>query len=129
MITLGFIMVLVFSWLLVETNFMRVRLQVGCSIIGVLTPEYERMSWEEVVSKYMPTANKYQPFWYKYPANMSPLCGLDWLENTMHIIPEYRFELKMNGNRYDMRIKDLSILKEVMKVNKLSRKELVLLKV
>ncbi len=80
------------SWLLDETNLMRIRLYTGA------IPDHTiRKSWKELIPNLRSIPNRLQPFWYKFPENMQPLCGLDWLENTMHVIPEYKFEFNAYG--------------------------------
>ena len=110
------IIILAFIWLLLESDFMRVRLPVGDDYIP---PIYERKSWDEL-KPFNPTYKKH-PFWLVCPNNMSPLCGWDWLKNTMHIIPEYKVELALAGVHYNMSIKSEGILKEVMKANKIKK--------
>ena len=59
------------------------------------------------------------------PGINEPLCGWDWLDKHCADLVgfEHKVQLAIAGVRYDMTIKAPSILNEVMKVNKLSKKE------
>lgn len=113
MIATSIIIGVALLWLAYETDYMRVRL-----LVGKLAVVYERKSWGELKPWII---TKHHPFWLRHPDNMSPLCGLAWLENTMHVIPEYKIELNTGGVHYKMNIKTHSILKEVMKANRLTK--------
>ena len=107
-----------FYWLLKETDYLRVRFVAYGSI------EQEpviRKAWDEIQTDILNLPDKYQPFWIKHPENMQPLCGLEWLENNTHIIPEYKIQLNMYGVRYKMTVKQASVIKDVMKVNKITK--------
>ncbi len=97
------------TWLLYETDWMRVRLPMG---IEVPSNGHKFKSWDEL-KPWNPKFSQY-PMWLTCPDNMSPLCGLDWLENTMHIIPECRMELNHSGVKYNMTIKEPSIMRSVV---------------
>ena len=115
MITTILIFSLSIYWLMIETDWLRV------DLIGALPEiEYQRKPWEELEPRGKITLKKY-PFWLCYPEHMAPLCGRDWLENTIHIIPEYKIELNTGGVHYKMNIKSEGILNQVMKVNKLTK--------
>jgi len=113
---IGIILIILgFIWLLYETDYLRVRLLVGIETKPI---EYEYMSWEDVKTRYFyGLPSRQTPFWYANPEHMEPLCGLAWLENTMHVIPEYRIELDFGGNKYKMTVKEPKVLKEIVKVN------------
>jgi len=68
-------------WLLLETDCLRIRLMIGEPV------EYERKSWLELKPS---TTNRNDPFWLKFPEHMEPLCGLNWLENTMHVMGDLK---------------------------------------
>jgi len=103
------------AWLGYETDGMRARLPVGAY------PELiERKSWDEL--KPTSNLNRY-PFWLRHPGNMAPICGWDWLEQTMHIVPEYKIELNTYGVRYQMTVKKDSVLSQVMKANKPTKQQ------
>jgi len=91
MIATIIIVSLALAWLLAETDFMRVRLAVG------IIDTCQRKSWEEL-KPWNP--NKQFPFWVRFPNSMSPLCGWDYVLNTMHIIPEHKLELITATARY-----------------------------
>ena len=111
MIALIGMLILAFAWLGYETDWMRVRLPIG---IGAPLNGHKFKSWEEL----KPWGNvnfKSYPMWLTHPDNMVPLCGLGWLENTMHIIPEYKVEVKAYGvmNKVTLKEPDSRLLKEL----------------
>uniref|UniRef100_A0A6M3LLF2 Uncharacterized protein n=1 Tax=viral metagenome TaxID=1070528 RepID=A0A6M3LLF2_9ZZZZ len=116
MIASVIIIILAFTWLLIESDFMRARLLAGADLSII---EYERKSWTELKPS-NPTYKKH-PFWLVCPDNMTPLCGWDWLKNTMHIIPEYKVELALAGVNYKLNVKSSGVLKDVMKANKIKK--------
>ena len=97
------------TWLGYETDWMRVGLPMGIST-PINGHKYE--TWANL-KPYNPNFGQY-PMWLTHPDNMVPLCGLAWLENTMHIIPECRIELNHSGVRYNMTIKEPSIMRSVV---------------
>ncbi len=105
-------------WLMRETNWLRIRLLVG------EFPEPDttvRKSWTELTEiNHIP--HKYQPFWMKYPTLMQPLCGWDWLQNTMHVIPEYKVVLISAHYKSTMTVKACegaaSVLRDAFRVNR-----------
>ena len=111
LITIG----LAFIWLGYETDWMRIRLPVGEDSKAIV---YETKTWQEL-KPYNPSFKLY-PMWVTLPENMSPLCGWDWLNNTLHIIPIYKIELNFGGGyKQTINVKATSqnIIKQVMKVN------------
>ena len=88
MISLIIVLILLFAWLGYTTNWLRIRLLVGIydSVI-----ECEFKTWDEL-KPWNPSFKRY-PMWVACPDNMAPLCGWDWLKNTLHIIPHYRIEI------------------------------------
>ena len=120
MIVTILIVSLAFYWLLYETDYLRVRLLCGAYIQII---EYQHQSWEEIEPKIKSMPDRFKPFWYKYPEHMHPLCGMDWLENTQHAIPEYHFYMTIGGCRYTMNIKKDNVLKDVMRVNHLTKQQ------
>ena len=103
---------LALAWLTHETAWFTIRLLVG--------PEftYNRKPWADLKPWKITTKD---PFWLRHPDSMTPLCGTDWLENRLHVIPEYKFELNTYGVRYKMTIKEAGIMTQVMKANKLTK--------
>jgi len=106
-------------WLARETRWFTIRLLVGCEPVII---EYERKSWKELEPRGKISMKQY-PFWLCFPEHMTPLCGLDWLNNTMHVIPEYKIYMAIGGCRYNMTIKKDNVLKDVMRVNRLTKKQ------
>jgi hypothetical protein len=119
-----------FSWLMYETNCLTIRLIIG-AIPPPEAPEVLKFkTWAEIQSDINRLPVKYQPFWHKFPENMTPLCGLDWLETRQHIIPIYKFVIKAYGvtSTTTLKVCDAQILKQVcqalLKPNKQERLEL-----
>ena len=115
---------LAFYWLAVETDYFRVNL--------ALIPEVvERKSWSELEPAAQRIPDKLKPFWLKHPENMQPLCGLDWLTTTQHVIPTYKFEIKAWNVTHKVNLKsaDCRVLRELavtmLKPNREERRELV----
>ena len=122
MLTALWIITVFFTWLILETDFFTIRLYMGT------IPDHSiRKAWADLKADAEHLPARYQPFWLKFPENMSPLCGLEWLENTMHVIPEYKFEIFAYGLHSTITLKnpDTQILKELaaalLKPNKQER--------
>jgi len=86
-------------WLGLETEWMMIRLPMGSDILPV---KCEYKTWEQLKPR---NPNKQYPFWVRCPDYMSPLCGWDYIKNTMHIIPEYRFEIIAFGVKSRINLK------------------------
>lgn len=97
------IIAIAFIWLGYETNWLTIRLPYGSLPV---IPEPERMSWDDIKLKYKPLEFS--------PGVEAPLCGWDWLENTMHVIPESKVYMIHGGVRYSMTIKDPTVIKTVV---------------
>ena len=106
-------------WLGYESRWLTIRLLVGCDAVII---EYARKPWEELEPRGKISLKNY-PFWLCFPEHMHPLCGREWLENTMHVVPEYNIYMAIGGCRYNMTVKQEGILKQVMKANKLTKKQ------
>lgn len=104
------IVTIAYIWLLYETDWLQVRLLVG---IEVPANGHKYDTWSNL-KPYNPNFRQY-PMWLTHPDNMIPLCGLDWLEHTMHIIPEYRIEVKAYGvtNKVTLKEPDSKLLKKL----------------
>lgn len=117
------IILIAFIWLLIESDFLRINLNYEPEAI-------ERKSWSELERLAMSIPAKQQPFWLRNPDYMQPLCGLDWLNNTMHVIPQYKIQITAWGVKNTITLKqaDARILKDVatsiLKPTKTERKEL-----
>jgi hypothetical protein len=100
-------------WLGYETRWMRVRLLTGAAYTP---PQYEYKTWDELELWRLP--ERYQPFWLKHPDNMLPLCGWDYLKNTMHVIPDITMSLYFgNGYRQTFRLLKPELMKQIIKIN------------
>ena len=107
MIIASIIIGLAFIWLGYETNWVRVRLLVGIETSTKYKTWAELKPW---------STKKSDPMWLRFPKIMEPLSGWDWLENTMHIIPEYTIELITDTSKITMRSQNMSILRDAFKV-------------
>jgi len=104
-----------FIWLGYETNWMTVRLLVG-EFEQAIILEYK--TWQEVEISLNRLPVKYQPFWHKFPKNMTPLCGMNWLKNNSHVVPISKVELYFgNGYKQTFTLKKPELIKEIVKIN------------
>ena len=130
---------LAFFWLLVETDYMRVRLLVG----AISKPKYARYEVYNFLKSRKPSWNDkpiYEggnlPEGYtpngepKYTIILSPgidnvLCGFDWLNEHCASMVDYqpKVEMAIGGVRYHMTIKQPAIIKDIMRVNHLTKKQ------
>ena len=112
-----------FIWLLIESDYLRINL-------NYIPEAVIRKSWLELKPLAMSIPDKQKPFWLKYPESMQPLCGQDWLENTMHVVPQYKIQIKAWNVTHNITLKqaDSRILKELaiatLKPNKLERAQI-----
>ncbi len=106
-------------WLMRETNWLRIRLLVG--ELPVLDTTV-RKSWAQIKDAAFLIPVKQRPFWMRHPENMQPLCGLDWLQYTMHVIPEYKVVLISEHYKSTMNVKACegaaSVLRDAFRVNR-----------
>ena len=111
MIVCILIIVLALLWLTKETDYFRVRL-----LIGDMPDPVQRESWDVLKTIALRIPDKQKPFWLKNPDLMEPLCGLAWLENTMHVVPEYKIELINCVHKYTIRSNNASCLRDAFRV-------------
>ena len=116
-------------WLLLETNWLRISLLVGNEFQPV---EHPRMAWRELCSSMYDgdertgtqgmTGHARDENYIRLPDVYEPLCGWDWLENTMHVIPSCDLELKYDRVRYRIHLEPTpeasGILTKVMKAQR-----------
>ena len=126
-------------WLLRETDYLRVRLLVG----EPAKPKYARYKAYNMMRKGKPSWND-SPLYEgnNYPEGYSPngepeyivvlnpgikdvLCGWEWLDKHCASMVDYqpKVEMAIGGVRYNMTIKQPTIIKDVMRVNHLTRKQ------
>ncbi len=116
-----------FIWLLKESDWLRINL-------AYIPENIVRKSWADLKPLADSIPNSQKPFWLKFPENMSPLCGQEWLENTMHVVPDYKIQIKAYNVTHTITLKqaDSKILKDIaiatLKPSKLERAELTLVK-
>ena len=110
---IGIILILgSFIWLLHEADFLRIRLPIGLEPTPI---KYQYKTWEELKPYY---PNKQYPFWVRFPEYMSPLCGWQYVIETMHIIPETRVELCFgNGYKQTFTLKKPELMRQIIKIN------------
>ncbi len=68
--------------------------------------ELERISWGDCNSRYGRIRLS--------PGVDSPLCGLQWLQDNTHPIPQAHFEVDKGGVHYTINLKDTVALKDVI---------------
>ena len=135
MITTLIIIALAFYWLLSETDYLRIRLLIGDDKPKHLAryKAYNSLKKKKYYNVPIYSGGNTDDFLSTEitydvvlaPGITEPLCGWDWLDK--HCADLVGFEnkvyLAIAGVKYDMTIKSPSILNEVMKVNKLNKKE------
>ena len=124
-----------FIWLGYETDWMRVRLLAGAekhiaeyvvcqSLKGNRSGTYLRVGTNDGTGNHpFSEVTHYQVF--VHPGITDILCGWDWLDKHCGDLVDYqpKVTMSMAGVRYNMTIKDTSIIKDIMKANKLTRKQ------
>lgn len=132
------VIALALSWMVYETDFMRVRLLVGepakpkyarykvynSSSRKTLKPDYRLHEGDNYPEGYSPNGEP------EYIIVLNPgidnvLCGWEWLNKHCADLVDYQPKVQMltGGVKYDMTIKEPSIIKDVMRVNKLTKKQ------
>jgi hypothetical protein len=144
------ILALAFYWLLIETDYLRVNLlaqpvdyrklwletfdEYYHNLEGLLTDKHE---YNEDYIHYTPHGYTIvQSLKNKAKSNgtyqilLSPcvedtLCGKDWLDKHWNDLADYKPEiyLAIGDIKYNMTVRNPEIIKDVMRVNRLSRKE------
>ncbi len=129
---------LMFGYLLYETKGLTIRL-----LVGIETPIIPKYARYKVYSSAKGNSKSYTGITgNNYPEDYSPngepeyniflspgidniLCGWKWLDKHCADLVDYQPKVYMAiGNiRYNMTIRQPSIIKDVMKVNKLSKKQ------
>ena len=127
--------ILSFYWLLRETDFLRVRLQIGADKIEPPKPAryvaYNSMTKKKHYTVELRTgSNVEEPDGPTYtvvfnPGITEPLCGWDWLDKHVGDLVDYqpRVQMAIGGVQYDMTIKASGVMDQVMRANKLSKQE------
>jgi hypothetical protein len=138
MIATLIIITLAFIWLLYETNFLTVQLPTG----KIKEPKYARYKVYQVLKNRKPKFSDTVIYsGDNYPEDYSPngepeyqvivspgvdnvLCGFDWLNEHCADMVDYQPDVSMHigGVRYSMKIKEPAVIKDIMKVNKLTKK-------
>lgn len=105
---IGFIttIILAFTWLAYETDWMRVRLPCGRQVSVV----------NQEIHNIMLIRNR-----FKISEVVSPICGWAWIIAHQHDLDNWRatIELRINGSTHRLSLKPESkgIIKEIIKVN------------
>jgi hypothetical protein len=101
-----------FYWLFRETDYLRIRLPVGA-----IPDKVNRISWDDVKSQYLNRLTaKQTPKWYSNPKTYPPLCGQEWLETTMHVIPETSVQLIDETSKFIIKSDNANALKDAFRV-------------
>jgi hypothetical protein len=123
-------------WLLRETDYLRVRLLVG----ELAKPKYARYKAYNGFNKRSEYTRLHEGNNYSegYSPNGEPeyivvlnpgikdvLCGWEWVDKHCAAMVDYqpKVEMQIGGVRYNMTIKQPAIIKDVMRVNHLTRKQ------
>jgi hypothetical protein len=125
-------------WLLKETDWLRIRLLVGEPV----KPKYARYKAYNALTKRKFYDGGALHEGNNYPGGYSPngepeyivvlnpnitdiLCGWEWLDKHCAAMVDYqpKVEMAIGGVRYSMTIKQTAIIKDVMRVNHLTRKQ------
>ena len=124
---------LAFTWLLKETNYLRINLLIGKEKAKVFAQykaynSLKKRKYYDVPIHYGSNAEEPAGVTYQVvfsPGITEPLCGWDWLDKHCADLVDYapRVQMAIGGVRYDMTIKSPGILDKVMKVNKLTKKQ------
>lgn len=139
MITFIISMLIAFAWLGYETDWLRVRLLAGtpCVIKYASYEVYNMLKkrnpkWSDTT---LHTGNNFpeehtQNGEPQYIVILTPgidgvLCGWDWLDHHVADLVDYQPKVDMTiGNiNYHMTIKQPAIIKDIMRVNKLTKKQ------
>ncbi len=138
MITALTIISLAFTWLLYESDWLRVNLAELAKLNCAGYRFYSTLSRGKYHGKAEHRGGNIEWVYNDYPKNgnkiydiiVSPginnvLCGWEWLDKHCADLVDYQLGIEMNmgGVRYKMHIKAPNILKDVMKANRLSKAE------
>jgi len=116
-------LVVALGWLMFETNFLRVRLY--CTMFcnegdccrwtlsnEFVTPEMK----QELINSWTHLPKELQSRFLS--GNESPLCGWGFAYQYRDFTPECKVEMNLANVRYSMTIKEPSVMKDIMRVNK-----------
>ncbi|KKL80417.1 hypothetical protein LCGC14_2004990 [marine sediment metagenome] len=124
MITCTIIVNLAFIWLLIETDLLRVQLLERETILScqwrmpdnAVTPSM-RLELYHLWNKGLTKIS----YALLSGGHTSPLCGWGYAYQYRDFKPEYKVELNTGGVRYNMTIKQPSIIKDIMRANRLTK--------
>jgi hypothetical protein len=120
------IIALAFSWLLKETDYLRIRLPVGelckngdCCPWRMSDDAVDHEMKAELVRRWRNLPKEVK---VKFEQGLeSPLCGWGYAWQFRDYAPEMYVELDTYGVRYKMTLKDPEIIKAVVKANKVTK--------
>ncbi len=122
-----------FAWLLWETNGLRVRLLTGRDEPPTFAQykaynSLKKRKYYEVAIHHGSNAPEPTGLLYNVvfdPGITEPLCGWEWLDKHCADLVDWQPEvyLDLGGVHYTMTVKQPGILAEVMKVNKLTKRQ------
>lgn len=115
-------LVICLTWLLYETDWMRVRLPVG--IIGELSCEWRladnqvtKDMRQELIDTWFSRNGDKQSHMIRCHLEIgSPLCGWGFAYQYRDFTPEYKIELIAPGSKYTFRTESIPILRDAFRV-------------
>jgi len=144
MIPIWFIVTILlsFTWLFYESDWMRIRLPVGavkktatfedwCSMFMRYPADF-KVHWDGNGEISIDDAPQFVEL-HKDDFNLlsgieSPICGWEWIESRQHPIPQYKIEIIAWGVHHKIRLYDANRMKQVCQVtlrpNKEERKQI-----
>ena len=111
-------LIICFSWLLYETNYMRVRLPMGITC----EPFCQWRLPDSKVTKKMRQelidlpSNGHRRAWGEFKDYMTPLCGWGYAYQYKDFRPEYKIELIAPGSHYTFRTSSIPVLRDAFRV-------------
>ena len=112
-------LVICFTWLLYETDWLRVRLPVG--ITCELSCEWrlaDSAITEAMKTELINLSNNGHKLHSQgeFQNNIDPLCGWGYAYQYQHFTPEYKVELIAPGSKYTFRTESTEILRDAFRV-------------
>ena len=117
MIGLSIFLSCLFTWLLYETDWLRVRLPTTAYLESLAQ---SRLTNNDICAIAWRIKWDYQAVLYgynKYETAMTPLCGWQWIAQHEHDLDDYQpvVSISFDGYSSTMKIQDLSIIKGLVK--------------
>ena len=109
------VIALAFTWLLYESDWMRIRLPVGARGDK---PVFVKVTRDMLIN---PCLSQRGNNGYLSPGVVDILPGWEWLESREHPVPEYRFEIIAWGCKHKIHLMPSAFLKQPNIVRTISR--------